>query len=60
MDQNKAPTCAHDACCGYCLVAISDVRDFSTPRPPRTTAIGSVVKHLTSSGEETLLDPPRA
>jgi len=58
--QNKVPKCNHDACCGYHLGAIPEIRDLSTPRPPRAAAVASVTKHLTGSGWETLLDPPRA
>jgi hypothetical protein len=60
MDQNKVHRCAHDACCGYQLAAISEVGDFSTLSPPRAAPVASVTKHLTASGWETLLDPPRA
>lgn len=60
MGHNKAHKCAHDACCGYQLVAIAEVRDFSTPPLPRADVLGSVTKRLTSSRGETLLDPPRA
>ena len=60
MGQKKAQKCDHNACYAYQLVAIAEVRDFSTPPLPRTAAVPSVVKHLTSSGGETLLDPPRA
>lgn len=60
MRQNKAQKCDHNACYAYQLVAIAEVRDFSTPPLPRTAAVPSVVRHLTSSGRETLLDPPRA
>lgn len=57
---NKAHKCSHDACCGYQMVAFPEASDFSTPRPPRAAAVASVTKHLTGSGWETLLDPPRA
>src|SRR2546423_431163 len=57
--QNKAHRCAHDAGCGDQLVAISEVRDFSTSAPP-AAAVGSAVKQLTSLGRDILLDPPRA
>ena len=60
MGQNKAQKCDHNACYAYQLVAIAQVRDFSTPPLSRTAAVPSVIKHLTSSGGETLLDPPRA
>ena len=60
QSQNKAHKCNHDACCGYQLIAIPEIRDFSTPRPPRGAAVASVTKHLTGAGWETLLDPPRA
>lgn len=60
MGQNQKHKCDQDAGCGYYLVVISEVRDLSTPPVPRTAAVASVVKHLTSSGRETLLDPPRA
>jgi hypothetical protein len=60
MGHNKVHKCAHDACCGYQLVAISEVGDLSTLAPPRMAAIASVTKRLTASGWETLLDPPRA
>jgi hypothetical protein len=60
QSQNKASKCNHDACCGYQLVTIPEIGDFSTPRLPRTAAVASVTKHLTGSGWETLLDPPRA
>ena len=60
MGQNKAQKCDHNACYAYQLVAIAEVRDFSTPPMPRTAAIASVVKHLASSPREALLDPPRA
>jgi hypothetical protein len=58
--QNKGHKCNHDACCGYQLIAIPEIREFLTPRPPRAAAFASVTKHLTGSGWEPLLDPPRA
>jgi hypothetical protein len=60
MGQNKVHKCAHDACCGYSLVAISEVGDFSTLPAPRADAVALVTKHLTASGWKPLLDPPRA
>jgi hypothetical protein len=60
QNQNKAHKCNHDACCGYQLVTIPGIGDPWTPRPPRVAAVASVTKHLTGSGWETLLDPPRA
>jgi hypothetical protein len=60
QSQDKAHKCNHDACCGYQLIAIPEIRDFSTLRPPRAAAIASVTKHLTGAGWETLLDPPRS
>jgi len=60
MGHHKAPACTHNACCAYCLAAISDVRDFSTPPLPSAPAVASLTQDLASSGEETLLDPPRA
>jgi hypothetical protein len=60
MDQNKAHKCEHDACSGCHLVAISQTGDFSAPPAPRLEPVGSAVKHLTSSGRDYLLDPPRA
>jgi hypothetical protein len=60
MGQNKVHKCGHDACCGYHLVAISAVGDFSTLPSPRPAAVASVTKRLTASGWEPLLDPPRA
>ena len=60
MGQDKAHRCAHDACCGYQVIAISDVRDFALPSPPRTAAVASLTKDLTGSAWETILDPPRA
>ena len=59
MGQNKVHRCSHDACCGYYL-AISEIRDFSTLPPPGAATIAPVTKHLTASGWEPLLDPPRA
>ena len=56
--QNKVNTCDHDACCGYLVVGTSEVRGLSTLPSPRL-AIASVTKHLTATGRETLLDPPR-
>src|SRR3954467_15363627 len=55
---NKATKCNHDACCGYHLGAISQIRDFSTARPAPAAAVASVTKHLTGSGWEAPLDPP--
>jgi hypothetical protein len=60
QSQNKAHKCNHDACCGYQLIAIPEIREFATPRPPCAAAFASVTKHLTGSGWETLLEPPRA
>jgi hypothetical protein len=60
MGQNKVHKCLHDACCGYQVVAISEIGDFSMLAPPRLAAVASVTKHLTASGWEPLLDPPRA
>ena len=60
MGQNKVHKCAHDACCGYSLVAISEVGDFSMLPAPRAAAVALVTKHLTASGWKPLLDPPRA
>lgn len=59
MGRNKAHKCNHDACCGYQLAAIAEIGDYSTPRPARLAAVASVTKHLASTGQETLLDPPR-
>lgn len=56
---SKAHKCNHDACCGYPLIAMPEIEAFSTPRPSGVVAIASVTKHLTGSGLETLLDPPR-
>jgi hypothetical protein len=60
MDRNKAHKCNHDTCCGYHLIATPQIGDISTPRLPRAQAVAALTKHLTSSGWETLLDPPRA
>ncbi|HKC03967.1 MAG TPA: hypothetical protein VKC17_11785 [Sphingomicrobium sp.] len=60
MGQNKVHKCAHDACCGYQVVGISDVGDFSMLPAPRAAAVASVTKHLAASGWKPLLDPPRA
>ena len=58
--QDTAHKCNHDACCGVHLVAIAAISDFSTSHPPRLADVASITKHLTGSGGETLLDPPRA
>jgi hypothetical protein len=60
MDKNKVHKCAHDACCGHQLTAISEPGDFSALPAPRAAAVASVTKRLTASGREPLLDPPRA
>lgn len=59
-DQNKRQQCDHDACCGYQLAATSEVSHPLAPPTLRAADVASVIKHLTSSGGETLLDPPRA
>ena len=60
MGQNKVHKCAHDACCGYSVVAISEFGDFSMLPVPRAAAVALVTKHLTASDWKPLLDPPRA
>ena len=60
MGQNKVHKCAHDACCGYQVIAISGIGDFSALPAPRAAAEASVTKHLTTSDWKPLLDPPRA
>src|SRR3954447_11308107 len=60
MGQSKMHRCSHDACSGYQLVGICEVRDFSALPARRVAAVASVTKHLTASRWETLLDPPRA
>ena len=57
---NKVQKCGHDACCGSHLVAISESTGVSTPPRLRAVTVASITKHLTASGWETLLDPPRA
>jgi hypothetical protein len=60
MGQSKMHRCGHDACSGYQLVGICEVRDFSALPASRIAAVASVTKLLTASRWETLLDPPRA
>jgi hypothetical protein len=60
MGQNKAHKCSHDAGCGYQLMAISEAGDFSALAVRRAAAVASLIKRLTASPRETLLDPPRA
>jgi hypothetical protein len=59
MGKSKVHKCGHDACCGYHLVAIAETKDVSSPSPLRLADVASVTRHLTDSGWETLLDPPR-
>lgn len=52
--------CDHEACCGYQVGALSSVVHPARLTPPRTPGEAAVAKHLSSSGPDTLLDPPRA
>lgn len=60
MSQNKAHQCAHDACCGYQVAALSEVRSFWAPPPISEAAMVPGARHLTDCGRDPLLDPPRA
>ena len=60
MGKNKVQKCDHDACCGYQLAATAETGYVPASPPLRTPAVASLAKHLTGSGWEPLLDPPRA
>lgn len=60
MCPDKGHKCDHDACCGYQVVALSGVVNPVTPVTACSSNEAAIVKHLTSSGPDTLLDPPRA